>query len=51
MDNFSVHTPVNMAPTGIASFAKCPICADLRCVEANVSIERKFQKQKCPQVW
>ena len=29
MNNFSIGTPVNLAPTGIASFAKCPICLDL----------------------
>lgn len=38
MDNFSIHTPVNMAPTGIASFAKCPLCTDLRQTDADVAI-------------
>jgi agmatinase len=38
MNNFSTHIPVNMAPTGIASFAKCPLCMDLRHIEADVAI-------------
>lgn len=38
MNNFSTGTPVNMAPTGIASFAKCPLCLDLRHAEADIAI-------------
>jgi agmatinase len=38
MNNFSTRTPVNAAPTGIASFAKCPICTDLRQADADVAI-------------
>jgi len=38
MNNFSIHTPVNMAPSGIASFAKCPLCLDLRNTDADIAI-------------
>jgi len=38
MNNFSTKTPVNMAPTGIASFAKCAICTDIRNVNADIAI-------------
>lgn len=38
MDNFSLGTPVNAAPTGIATFAKCPVCTDLRSVNADIAI-------------
>lgn len=38
MNNFSIHSPLNLAPTGIASFAKCAICPDLRDVQADIAI-------------
>lgn len=38
MDNFSISRPVNMAPTGIATFAKCPICLDLNDLKADIAI-------------
>ena len=38
MNNFSTGTPVNMAPTGIASFAKTPLCLDLRHTDADIAI-------------
>ena len=38
MDNFSTKKPVNLAPTGIASFAKSPLCLDLRQVDADIAI-------------
>ena len=38
MNNFSIGTPVNAAPTGIATFAKCPICTDIRTIEADIGI-------------
>ncbi len=38
MNNFSIGTPYNGAPTGIATFAKCPLCLDLRNIQADVGI-------------
>lgn len=38
MNNFSTGTPLNLAPTGIASFAKCALCTDLRQVDADIAI-------------
>ena len=38
MNNFSIGTPVNLAPTGIASFAKCPICLDLHHTGADIAV-------------
>ncbi|MCQ2558260.1 MAG: agmatinase [Oscillospiraceae bacterium] len=38
MDNFSTGTPFNGAVTGIASFAKCPICMDIRNVKADIAV-------------
>lgn len=38
MDNFSLGAAANMAPTGIASFAKCSICTDIRKTNADVAI-------------
>ena len=38
MNNFSIGTPVNAATTGIATFAKCPICTDIRTIEADIGI-------------
>ena len=38
MTNFSLTEPVNLAPTGIASFAKSPICADLDTFAADIAI-------------
>lgn len=38
MNNFSLSKPVNMAPTGIATFAKSPICLDLRETNADIAI-------------
>ena len=38
MNNFSTGTPINMAPTGIASFAKCPLCPDLRQCSADIAV-------------
>ena len=37
MENFSQSAPVNMAPTGIATFAKCPICPDIRQIQADIA--------------
>lgn len=38
MNNFSIGTPFNGAPTGIATFAKCQICQDLRHIDADIGI-------------
>ena len=38
MNNFSIGKPVNAATTGIATFAKCPICDDIRAIEADIGI-------------
>lgn len=39
MDTFTIQdAPLNMAPTGIATFAKVPICYDLRQANADVAI-------------
>lgn len=38
MPNFSLRDPVNVAPSGIASFAKSPICVDLNALDADIAI-------------
>jgi Arginase/agmatinase/formimionoglutamate hydrolase, arginase family len=38
LDNFSTKKPVNMAPTGIASFAKSDICTDIHNLNADIAI-------------
>lgn len=38
MNNFSTGTPINLAPTGIASFAKTALCTDLNTIEADFGI-------------
>ncbi len=38
MKNFSITTPLNMAPTGIATFAKTDLCTDIRSIEADIAI-------------
>lgn len=38
MSNFSIKTPVDLAPTGIASFAKSPICTQLDDLVADIAI-------------
>ncbi len=38
MDNFSIEKPVNMAPTGIATFAKVPLCVDIRSLCADIAV-------------
>lgn len=38
MSNFSLKEPVNLAPTGIASFAKAPICTNLDELVADIAI-------------
>lgn len=38
MSNFSLGNPANLAPTGIASFAKSSICTDLEELVADVAI-------------
>lgn len=38
MNNFSTKKPVNMAPTGIASFAKSDICTDIHNLDADIAI-------------
>ena len=38
MNNFSTGKPFNAAPTGIASFAKCAICTDLRQCDADIAV-------------
>lgn len=38
MNNFSLTTPLNLAPTGIASFAKANICQDLRQFDGDIAI-------------
>lgn len=38
MNNFSIAAPVNSATTGIATFAKCPICDDIRSTNADIAI-------------
>lgn len=38
MPNFSLNEPVNLAPTGIASFAKTPICTNLDELAADIAI-------------
>ena len=38
MENFSLKKSLNMAPTGIASFAKSEICGDLAHAQADIAI-------------
>ena len=38
MNNFSITSPLNMAPSGIATFAKTELCTDLRTVDADIAI-------------
>ncbi len=38
MDNFSLETPLNLAPSGIATFAKSDLCTDIRKVDADIGI-------------
>jgi agmatinase len=38
MSNFSLKEPTNLAPTGIASFAKSPICTNLDDLVADIAI-------------
>ena len=38
MNNFSVGTPVNLAPSGIATFAKTQLCTDLRHIPGQVAV-------------
>jgi len=38
MGNFSIGAAYNGSPTGIASFAKCPVCTDIRQVSADAAI-------------
>jgi agmatinase len=38
MENFSTKTPVNMAPSGIATFAKTDLCTDLHHIDADIAI-------------
>jgi len=38
MSNFSLKEPTNLAPTGIASFAKAPICTNLDDLVADMAI-------------
>lgn len=38
MTNFSLNEPINLAPTGIASFAKTPICTNLDDLTADIAI-------------
>lgn len=38
MNNFSTQKPLNMAPTGIATFAKSPLCLDIRQTNADIAI-------------
>ena len=39
MNNFTIQErALNMAPTGIATFAKSPICMDIRKTEADIAI-------------
>jgi agmatinase len=36
--NFTVHTPAEMGLTGIASFAKSPLCTDLTNLQADIAV-------------
>ena len=38
MNNFSITTPLNLAPTGIGSFAQSSICKDIREFEGDIAI-------------
>ena len=38
MSNFSLTQAVNLAPTGIATFAKTPFCTDLNQLDADIAI-------------
>ena len=38
MNNFSLSKPLNMAPTGIATFAKTQMCQNIRNIDADIAI-------------
>lgn len=38
MNNYSTKKPFNGAVTGIATFAKCDLCTDIRHVEADIAV-------------
>ncbi|MEN6384075.1 MAG: agmatinase [Phycisphaerales bacterium] len=38
MSNFSLSQAVNLAPTGIATFAKTPVCTDLNQLDADIAL-------------
>lgn len=38
MDNYSIKSPVNMAPSGIATFAKTPLCTDINNFDGDIAI-------------
>lgn len=38
INNFSTNTAVNMAPTGIATFAKTPMCTDINMFDGDIAI-------------
>lgn len=38
MENFSLGTAANMAPSGIATFAKTNLCTDIRNLDADIAI-------------
>ena len=38
MDNFSLQKPLNMAPTGIATFAKTDLAPDIYNLNADIAI-------------
>ena len=38
MDNYSLQKPLNMAPTGIATFAKSDLATDIYHLNADVAV-------------
>ena len=38
MDNYSLQKPLNMAPTGIATFAKSDLATDIYRLNADVAV-------------
>lgn len=38
MDNFSTQKAANLAPSGIATFAKCALCVDINSLDADIAI-------------
>ena len=38
MDNFSLQKPLNMAPTGIATFAKTDLAPDIYNLNADIAV-------------